>query len=76
LENALAAGRFAQLAEKLRLYRSIATMDKSAPLPPLRNQIPTWARAAGLARDWQLNKLADRLEAFARGQPRPPPAGN
>jgi DNA polymerase-1 len=76
LENALAAGRFAQLAEKLRLYRSIATMDKSAPLPPLRNQIPTWARAAGRARDWQLNKLADRLEAFARGQPRPPPAGN
>ena len=36
-------------ADKLRLYRSIATMDKSAPLPALRNQKPTWARAAVLA---------------------------
>ena len=33
-------------ADKLRLYRSIATMDESAPLPPLRNQKPTWGRAA------------------------------
>jgi hypothetical protein len=46
---------------KRRLYRSIATMDNSAPLPPLRNQKPTWARAASLARDWQLDRLADRL---------------
>jgi hypothetical protein len=41
LEKALAAGRFAAQADTLRLYRSIATMDKSAPLPPLRNQKPT-----------------------------------
>ena len=46
LEKALAAGRFATQADALRLYRSIATMDKSAPLPALRNQKPTWTRAA------------------------------
>jgi len=42
----------------LRLYRSIGTMDRSAPLPPLRYQKPTWARAAQLAHHWQLKKLA------------------
>jgi DNA polymerase-1 len=65
LEEALAAGRFAREAEKLRMYRAIATMDKLAPLPALRNQRPTWRKAAVLARDWQLNKLADRLEGLA-----------
>ena len=65
LEKALAAGRLAPLGDKLRLYRSIATMDKSAPLPPLRNQKPTWAKAALLARDWQLKNLAERLQALA-----------
>ncbi len=65
LEKALAAGRFAAQADTLRLYRSIATMDKSAPLPALRNQKPTWTRAAKLAREWQLNRLAERLEALA-----------
>jgi DNA polymerase-1 len=65
LEQALASGRFAREAEKLRVYLAIATMDKKAPLPPLRNQKPTWARAAALARNWQLNKLADRLEGLA-----------
>jgi DNA polymerase-1 len=50
----------------LRLYLSIATMDKSAPLPPLRNSKPNWKGAAALARDWQLNRLAERLEAMAQ----------
>jgi DNA polymerase I len=45
--------------------RCIATMDQKAPLPPLRNQKPTWTKAASLARDWQLNKLAERLDALA-----------
>jgi DNA polymerase-1 len=66
LEKALAAGCFAAQAQMLRLYLSIATMDKSAPLPPLRNQKPSWSEAAALARDWQLNRLADRLGAMAR----------
>ena len=65
LEKILAAGRFAAQAQKLRLYKSIATMDKSAPLPPLRNQKPTWDKAADLARGWRLNKLAERLDALA-----------
>jgi DNA polymerase I len=65
LEKALAAGCFAAQAQTLRLYLSIATMDKSAPLPPLRNSQPNWNAAAALARDWQLNRLADRLEAMA-----------
>ena len=36
LEAALKAGRFPAIAETLRLYRSIATMNKKAPLPSLR----------------------------------------
>ena len=68
LENALAAGRLAVQADQLRLYRSIATMDKKAPLPPLRNQKPAWANAARLALDWQLKKLAERLDALAAEQ--------
>ena len=35
LEAALADGRFAGQAEELRLYLRIATMDASAPIPPL-----------------------------------------
>ena len=66
LEAALAQGSFAAQAEQLRLYRSIATMDASAPLPQLDDQIPSWAAAAALARDWELNQLADRLVAIDR----------
>jgi DNA polymerase-1 len=65
LENAIAEGRFADQADALRLYRRIATMDKSAPIPALDDQTPTWAKAAALAREWELNRLAQRLEALA-----------
>jgi DNA polymerase-1 len=61
LEAALAQGSFAVQAEKLRLYRSIATMDAAAPLLSLDDQTPTWRAAAALAREWELNQLADRL---------------
>jgi len=61
LEAALAAGRFSAEAEDLRLYRRIATLDASAPLPPLDAQIPSWAEASALASDWGLNALAERL---------------
>ena len=67
LEAALAAGRFPAQAEDLRLFRSIATMNPKAPLPSLRNQKPTWNKAAALARKWELNQLARRLEEFAKG---------
>jgi DNA polymerase I len=66
LEAALAQGSFAAQAENLRLYRSIATMDASAPLPPLDDQTPTWDAAATLAREWELNQLADRLASIGR----------
>jgi len=66
LEEALAAGRFAAEAEALRLYRRIATMDAAAPIPALPDQRPTWDKAAALAREWELNRLADRLTELAR----------
>jgi DNA polymerase I len=66
LEEALAQGRFKDQADDLRLYRSIATMDKSAPLPSLQDQTPTWTKASVLAREWELNRLGDRLDALAR----------
>src|SRR5439155_18835096 len=59
LEDALAAGRFSAEAEDLRLYRRIAALDASAPLPPLEDQTPTWAEASDLARKWDLNALAE-----------------
>jgi DNA polymerase I len=65
LEAALAEGRFAAEADALRLYRSVATMDRSAPLPPLPDQTPTWDRGAELAREWGLRRLADRMEALS-----------
>ena len=64
LEKLLAAGRYPELAEQLRLFRAIATMNPKAPLSVLRDQKPTWDKAAALARKWQLNQLADRLEAL------------
>jgi DNA polymerase I len=65
IEALLKAGRFPTQAEQLRLYRRIATMDASAPLPVLRDQTPTWRKAAALAREWELNQLADRLDGLA-----------
>lgn len=65
LEEAIADGRFANQAEDLRLYRQVATMDASAPIPPLHDQQPTWPQASALAREWGLNQLADRLAGLA-----------
>jgi hypothetical protein len=41
-------------------------MNRKAPLPSLRGQKPTWDRGAGLAREWELNQLARRLEELGR----------
>lgn len=68
LEDLIAADRFQAQAKELRLYRKIATTDRAAPIPPLRNQKPTWDRASALARAWQLNRLADRLAGLAVGR--------
>ena len=65
LEGALAAGRFAAEAEDLRLFRRIAQMDASAPLPPLERQTPTWAEASSFVSTLGLRQSADRLASFA-----------
>src|SRR5262249_59661274 len=65
LENAFKAGRFPAQAKDLRLFRSIATMDRKAPLPRLSGQRPTWRKAAARARAWELNQLAKRLDDLA-----------
>ncbi len=65
LENALADAKLSAQAQELRLYRSIATMNTSAPLPCLDDQTPTWDGASALAREWELNRLADRLAELA-----------
>ncbi len=64
LEAALAAGRFPNQVEDLRLYRRIATFDASAPLPSLSDQTPTWAEASDLAREWGMGALSERLAAL------------
>ena len=65
LEQAIAEGRLTEQAEALKLYKKIATMDAAAPLPSLPDQTPTWERAAALARDWNLIRLARRLEEIS-----------
>lgn len=66
LEAMIVDNRFPAQADDLRLYRRIATMDPTAPLPALPDTAPTWGRAAALAKEWELNGLADRLDGLAR----------
>jgi DNA polymerase I len=66
LEDALAAGSFPSQAEALRLYRRIATMDASAPIPALQDQFPTWSVASTLSSEWGLKQLGERLQDLAR----------
>ncbi len=61
LEAALEAGKFESLADDLRLYRRIATMDAAAPLPELAETPPDWARAEAFARELGVNGLARRI---------------
>jgi len=65
LDAVLAEGRFASEAEDLRLFRRIASMDASAPLPPLSPQTPTWAEASSLLRQLGLESAANRLASLA-----------
>jgi exodeoxyribonuclease III len=68
LDDVLGAGKFPALAEQLRLFRAIATMNPKAPLPTLPDQTPTWDKAARLAAEWQLKQLAERLLSLARNK--------
>ncbi|MGH7126476.1 MAG: 5'-3' exonuclease [Stellaceae bacterium] len=61
LDTLLTAGRFEAVADDLRLYRRVAQMDASAPLPELAPQEPTWERAEAAARALGLNALAKRI---------------
>ena len=65
LEDAFADGQLASQAEQLRIYRRIAAMDPAAPIPVLNDTVPSWGKAAALARDWELGRLATRLDELA-----------
>ena len=65
LEAMLDEGRFAAEADALRLFRKLATLDHSAPVPPLPDHEPDWSGLANHARDIGLNGLAGRLEEAA-----------
>jgi DNA polymerase-1 len=66
LDAMLDDGRFGAQAEELRMYRRMATLDASAPLPPLKNHTPKWAEASTYVRELGLNALADRVAALAK----------
>lgn len=65
LEAMIADNRFPAQADDLRLYKRIATMVTDAPLPPIPDVTPTWARASALAKQWELNTLSERLAQLA-----------
>lgn len=66
LEAMIADDRFPAQSDDLRLYRRIATMVTTAPLPPIPDCIPTWDKAAALAHEWELKALSERLDQLAR----------
>jgi DNA polymerase-1 len=61
-EAMLEDGRFAAEADALRLYRKLATLDRSAPLPPLPDRAPNWSAAAARARELGLGGLVRNFE--------------
>jgi hypothetical protein len=62
LERIVAEGRLTEQAGALKLYKRLAAMDATAPLPALGNQTPDWAQAAILAREWKLSQLVRRFD--------------
>jgi hypothetical protein len=46
-------------------YSLQITSREPLRLPTLHGQTPTWAKAAALAKEWELKRLADRLNALA-----------
>jgi DNA polymerase-1 len=65
LEAMLEDGRFGAQVEELRMYRRMAMLDASAPLPPLEDQTPTWAEASSFFRELGLGAQADKVNALA-----------
>ena len=66
LESMLADNRFPGQEEALRLYKRLATMGRDTPLAPVKDAMPTWGKAADLARQWELKALSERLDALAK----------
>jgi len=65
LEAMIAAGRFETEAAQLRVFRRIATLDPSAPLPDLPDLEPDWAAGARAAEELGVERLAARLREVA-----------
>jgi len=65
LDALLAAGRFAAEADALRTFKRVATLDATAPLPPLPDRQPDWSAGAAAADALGLGRLAGRLEEAA-----------
>lgn len=63
LEAMLVDGRFEAEAERLRVFRHIATLDPSAPMPSLPDVEPDWAAGARAAEELGVSRLAARLRA-------------
>jgi DNA polymerase-1 len=61
LDALLDGGRFAAEADALRLYRRVATMDRTAPLPPLPDVRPDWDSASAFAERLGLPGVARRF---------------
>ena len=69
LEAMLDEGRFAAQADELRMYKQMATLDASAPVPAVDDQVPKWAEASSFLRGLGMNAVADRVAAMADGSP-------
>jgi DNA polymerase-1 len=69
LEAMLEEGRFTAQADELRMYRQMATLDPSAPLPLIEDQVPRWAEASSFLRELGMNAVADRVAAMADRSP-------
>jgi hypothetical protein len=61
LDAMIAAGRFEVEAAQLLVFRQIATLDPTAPLPDLPDVEPDWAAAARAAEGLGVARLATRL---------------
>ena len=65
LEAALEAGGFPTIADQLREYLRIATLQYDAPIPRLPDAQPKWERAAELTEGWGLGGLSRRMRQRA-----------
>jgi DNA polymerase-1 len=65
LEAALTEGGFPTIADTLREYLRVASLQHDAPVPDLPDVEPTWERAAGLTEAWGLGGLSKRLRERA-----------